>query len=370
MPGFLIGAEDQGSAQLRSNDFFKIHIKHIPTGKKLMFEGFVTQFSDTYTAQWNEEQVYGRMDPLATYQGTKRTITLGFDIPTDSKQMMAWNMAMIQQLIQFMYPVYDSGDLSTQNVLTAAPLLTLKWTNLISSVNNAGEELVGYINGPISYAPDVAEGGFISPAITQHALEEGQLHAGSEAKAEVKEIRNYFPKKISMNFNFTVLHTHLLGWSPTGETEEDDWGGMSAAGIAAAKEGGHGAPNTIKTTTYSFGGNFDVASRFPNIYHSPPPPAPKAEMSEEREQELQGQYSLAERTLSAADSLSDHDNLRANNMDVDRLLQEQERQRLGADASAYVDEILSDRGGREGGVETYVDPETGLTAVRFAGGDG
>jgi hypothetical protein len=237
-------------------------------------------------------------------------------------------MKRIQKLIQFMYPVYDSGDLSTQNVLSAAPLLTLKWTNLISSVNNEGQELVGYINGPISYAPDVAEGGFMSPAITQYALKEGQLHAGSKAQDQRKEIRNYFPKKISMNFNFTVLHTHLLGFSPTGETEEDDWGGMSAAGIVAAKEGGHGAPNTIKTTTYSFGGSNDVASRFPNVYQAfPNPHPPKAEMSEERRAELDQEYE---------DTYLDTPNRQAHEQ---RVAAAERRQAAAADSAARLQEI-------------------------------
>ena len=323
-----IGAASQRSNQLRNSEFFKIHIKHIPTGQAIKFEGFVTQFSDTYTAQWNEEQVYGRMDPLATYQGTKRNITLGFDIPADSKQMATWNMMMIQKLIQFMYPVYDSGDLSTQNVLTAAPLLTLKWTNLISSVNNEGQELVGYINGPISYAPDVADGGFMHSAITQHALEEGQLRAGSEAQAEEKNIRNYFPKKISMNFNFTVLHTHLFGLvAPRGETEEEDWGGMSAAGVAAAKEGGHGAPNTIKTTTYSFGGSTDIASRFPNVYQAPPPPPPMGP-PQQGEEQLQQDMADAAEDLRRADMITEPggDGLfpfDRTDLDVDQLLRKQ-----------------------------------------------
>jgi hypothetical protein len=236
----------QRSNQLRNSDFFKIHIKHIPTGQRISFEGFVTQFSDAYTAQWNEEQVYGRMDPLATYQGTKRNITLGFDIPADSKQMATHNMQMIQKLIQFMYPVYDSGDLSTQNVLSAAPLLTLKWTNLISSVNNEGQELVGYINGPISYAPDVADGGFMHSAVTTYE-KEGQV-------AKEVDIRNYFPKKISMSFNFTVLHTHLLGWAPSGEVDR-----------------GQSAEMQANTRSYVFASQ-EVNDRFPNIYKEYPIP--------------------------------------------------------------------------------------------------
>jgi hypothetical protein len=271
----LIGAASQRSNQLRNNEFFKIHVKHIPTGRRISFEGFVTQFSDTYTAQWNEEQVYGRMDPLSTYQGTKRNITLGFDIPADSKQMATMNMSKIQNLIQFMYPVYDSGDLSTQNVLAAAPLLTLKWTNLISSVNNEGQELVGYINGPISYAPDVSAGGFMDGAIAQHATKAGQSVNGEQVRIggeqeRIFAIRNYFPKKISMNFNFTVLHTHLLGWSPTGVV--DNWDGQPAAVVEHAKL--HNMPSRNQTTSYSFGGSTEVASRFPNIYNAPPAPAP------------------------------------------------------------------------------------------------
>ena len=299
----LIGAASQRSNQLRNNEFFKIHVKHIPTGRRISFEGFVTQFSDTYTAQWNEEQVYGRMDPLSTYQGTKRNITLGFDIPADSKQMATMNMSKIQNLIQFMYPVYDSGDLSTQNVLAAAPLLTLKWTNLISSVNNEGQELVGYINGPISYAPDVSDGGFMQGAVSQWAAAEGQivngeqLRIGSGGQETVIDIRNYFPKKISMNFNFTVLHTHLLGWAPAGTV--DNWDGVAEAVVAHAKL--HDMPSRNQTTTYSFGGSTqEVASRFPNIYHAPLPPAPP--VRQQGEEQLQQDRSDADLRLRIADA--------------------------------------------------------------------
>jgi len=305
----LIGAASQRSNQLRNNEFFKIHIKHIPTGQKVSFEGFVTQFSDTYTAQWNEEQVYGRMDPLATYQGTKRNITLGFDIPADSKTMATWNMEQIQKLIQFMYPAYDSADLSTQNVLTAAPLLTLKWTNLISSVNNEGQELVGYINGPISYAPEVAEGGFIHGEVIGY----GPVTYDSEGQAEkqkpIKAIRNYFPKKISMNFNFTVLHTHLLGWAPADVPPE----------VRAAL-----AQSAGRQTSYIFGGGTNktgehvTADRFPNVYTAPPPPAvpresqgvgPNGEIVEGGA--LDTAATEADNTLREAEALSPEDQARS-----------------------------------------------------------
>jgi hypothetical protein len=353
-----VGAASQGSNQLRNSEFFKIHIKHIPTDQRVSFEGFVTQFSDTYTAQWNEEQVYGRMDPLATYQGTKRNITLGFDIPADSKQMAIYNMQMIQKLIQFMYPVYESGDLTVQNVLQAAPLLTLKWTNLVSSVNNEGQELVGYINGPISYAPDVSDGGFMDSEVTRWSLDaQGRKFTGKqlESKPHTEAIKNYFPKRISMNFNFTVLHTHLVGWAPGKPIA--GWGDMSEDAIATAKKFG-GKPKTM-TATYVFG-NTEVNERFPNIYKAFPPPEPQS-LSPEREAELNAEYDEAQQTIANAEtSLQDREQAHFDLESSTRWTG------ASADVEAASREVLGDlsrRANAPTGVETFTT-ESGLVGVR------
>lgn len=223
---------------LRTNDFFKIHIEHLPTKEKIAFEGWVTNFSDNYTSQWQEEMVYGRMDPLATYQRTGRSISLGFDIPNDDKQHAIANMANVRQLIKFMYPLYAESAMAQQNTLQSGPLLGLKWTNLISSPNNNGEKLIGYINGGLAYSPEVAEGGFIL-----RGLDPG---LGVESQSSIA-IKNYFPKKLSLSFTFTVLHTHLVGWAPSGT------GGKS----------------------FTFGGSQGTDAAFPNAFIAPPPPDPE-----------------------------------------------------------------------------------------------
>ena len=225
---------------LRTNDFFKIHVEHLPTKEKIAFEGWVTSFSDSYTSQWQEEMVYGRMDPLATYQRTGRSISLGFDIPNDDKQHAIANMANVRQLIKFMYPLYASSAMAQQNTLQSGPLLGLKWTNLISSPNNSGEKLIGYINGGLAYSPEVAEGGFIL-----RGLDRG---LGVESQSSIA-VKNYFPKKLSLSFTFTVLHTHLVGWAPT-----------------AGSIGGR---------SFTFGGSQGTDEAFPNAFIAPPPPDPE-----------------------------------------------------------------------------------------------
>ena len=225
---------------LRKNPFFEIKIWHLPTEKEVVFDGWVTNFSDSYTSQWQEEMVYGRMDPLATYQRTGRSISLGFDIPNDSKSHAIANMAKVRQLIKFMYPLYAENAMAQQNTLQSGPLLGLKWTNLISSPNNSGEKLIGYINGGLAYSPEVTEGGFIMGAVTK------DLEKPFEVTPRTA-IKNYFPKKLSLSFTFTVLHTHLVGWAPSGT------GGKS----------------------FTFGGSQGTDEAFPNAFIGLPPPDPE-----------------------------------------------------------------------------------------------
>jgi len=227
---------DQASNGLLRGDALKIHITHIPTGRDVKFDGWVTSFSDGYTSQWNEEMVYGRMDPLATYQSTRRSISIAFDIPNDSKEHAIQNMANVRKLIQFMYPTYMGGGLSQQNVLKAGPILGLRWINLIAGHGPEGsnEKLIGYINGALNYAPDMGVGGFLA----------GELERGSNSD-KLGALKNYFPKYLSLSFSFSVLHTHLGGWARTSPT----------AG------------------TYIFGGNENIEAGFPNANVRPDPRA-------------------------------------------------------------------------------------------------
>jgi len=245
-------AQGPGGNPLRFSDRFKIHIEHLPTKNKVAFEGFVTSFSDNYTSQWNEQMVYGRMDPLSTFQSTRRTIEIGFDIPSDSKSHALENMYEVRRFIQFLYPTYNDSGLSQQNVLKAGPLLAIRWINLISSPNNDQEKLIGYINGGVSYSPTMDDGGFLAGRLSPETY-------GMAEDSRSKDVANYYPKMLSLSFSFTVLHTHLVGWAPDAE--------FAAAGV----------------TSFVFGGDQAIASAFPNAAISPPPPptSPGPENTEE-----------------------------------------------------------------------------------------
>ena len=174
---------------------FSIKIKHIPTGRQITFIGWVTSFSDSFTSTWNPVQVYGRMDPLSTFQGTQRKITMSFDVIAESQQESMRNDNKMNQLIQFLYPVYDKGTPTTlgttsrdESIIAAAPLLQLRYANLVQNNGNL-DGLIGYLDG-VDYAPTIENGQFFAPGIANQM----------------------YYQQLSISLSFTVLHTHLTGW--------------------------------------------------------------------------------------------------------------------------------------------------------------
>lgn len=205
---------------LLREDFFKIRFTHLATGNDVAFKGWVTEFSDQFSSNWNSETVYGRMDPLATFNGTQRQISLGFDVVSKSAAEAEANLIRVNQLIEFLYPVYEGGSRSNQNTLKAAPLIGLKWTNLIAGARE-GEKLVGYLDG-VTYAPSMDQGGFMGTpqeAGTEEPQFELDHQVGTQTfkkqliKRTLTSQKVYIPKTLSLSLSYTVIHTHLMGWA-------------------------------------------------------------------------------------------------------------------------------------------------------------
>jgi len=173
-----------------------INITHIPTKHSISLEGWVSQFSDQFQSTWSGTPVYGRMDDLYTFQRTGRKISIQFDVVASDRTEAAHNQHKLNRLAQFLYPVYTPEKTSegvhrgkNQRVMVSPPLLKMGWVNLME--NNAGEGgLVGFLNG-FSYTP---------------TIESGQFFNGPGPS-----ILNY--QHYSVQLEFTVLHTHLTGWS-------------------------------------------------------------------------------------------------------------------------------------------------------------
>ena len=213
---------------LATNDFFTIKFIHLPTATEVQFKGWVNEFADQFTSVWNDTPVYGRMDPMSTFQRTSRQISMGFSVVSDSRQEAVKNLANVNALIEFLYPVYQkSSGRGVQNTLKAGPLIGMQWTNLISDASS-GARLTGYLGG-LSYTPQMDQGGFVlkdQSSMTNVNTIEGSVDADPRSVAATDQTfmnttvidkRSYIPKRLDINLDYTVLHTHLTGWFKDGE---------------------------------------------------------------------------------------------------------------------------------------------------------
>ena len=162
-----------------------------PVGHKsggVKFNAFITSFSDNMTSNWNEEQVYGRQDPIGTFQSTTRKISLGFDLPAANLAEGKENLVAINSVKQLMYPSYSSNvkNNTTTNALSLSksPLFRLKFANLIQ--NGSEEGLLGWI-GSFSATP---------------VIDMGMFNTGGK----------FFPKVYNVSLDFTPQHEYDLGY--------------------------------------------------------------------------------------------------------------------------------------------------------------
>jgi len=164
-------------------------------GRIAEFKGMITSFSDSFNSSWNEEAVFARMDPIATFQRTSRKISLTFKVVSAGVYDAEHNLAQVQRLIRMMYPVWELFEKNPTP--QAAPLIDIKFSNLMRSTSGMSDWLSGYIGG----------------LNVVHEVDAGFLFAGKNQDLMI-------PKEITLSFDFTVLHDHLLGSDNWGEAEK------------------------------------------------------------------------------------------------------------------------------------------------------
>ena len=205
-----------------------LEIEHAATGKKVQFfQMKITGFSDTVTPSWSEEPVYGRMDPIATYQGTTRAIELSFDIGpfSDSDDRKKLALQKVSRLMQFQYPTYS--DTTSATAISRPPLLKVKFANYIRS--GANESLLCYMAG-MSYNPVDGMSAVTTPKVVD---DDGAT---------------ILPQRIAVSISLKVLHEAAPGWNDSDKNWAggDKWGPYdTAAGLGDADAGLQAIPTGI-----------------------------------------------------------------------------------------------------------------------------
>lgn len=180
----------------------QITITHVATGFEVSFPAYLDTFSDAYRSNWSETEVFGRMDTIPTYQNTERALALAWSVPASSFEEAQANLGKINQMISFLYPLYDQGH-GGATLINQSPLVRIKFGNLVRNLN--GDGLLGWLHG-LTFDPEMGNGVFTQT--TPHG-------------------ERYYPKSYRINCELTVLHENEFGysieeWSRTSTLQTND----------------------------------------------------------------------------------------------------------------------------------------------------
>ena len=173
-----------------------LSIFHLPSKLEINLKAFITTYNESFRSDWAQEPVFGRMDNIATFKNTTRTITVNVEIPAFSYKEAKENLGKCNRLAQFLYPGYKEADRA--NVISKPPLIRLALANLIRAVGG---------NSPS--ARDSGLLGFITSFTITPDFDNSNFYDQGAA--------TLYPKTLRVNFDYNPLHEHDLGWSAPGD---------------------------------------------------------------------------------------------------------------------------------------------------------
>ena len=182
--------------------------EHVATGTKVQFSSGLKNFSDNFSSNWNSETVYGRMDPIMTFQNTQRDMSIEFLVNQDTDTAKYYlpgdhgddvktgvnEVEAVQFLATLLYPTYgDDNSLSIKD----PPLLRIHFPDLIGKDRDNG----------------------LLVAVQSITYDRGTLYTPVTAPDANREILT--PKFINTTITFTPLHEFDLGWQKVARKDLD-----------------------------------------------------------------------------------------------------------------------------------------------------
>lgn len=208
---FSSGLGTDGSDIYANGNQLFIEFYHLPSDKSVAFKAFIKDWSDKFDSSYKSEEVYGRNDPIHTFQGTSREISLSWQVVAATAGEAQNNLARVSLLSQFLYPSYHMekftigqldadgnpvGDTQQLDVgtMTKAPLIKVRFANLILD-SKAG--VVESVN---------AKHGGLLCALT------GLTITADQEAGFIDAMGIATPKVLELSTNLKVIHQHSLGW--------------------------------------------------------------------------------------------------------------------------------------------------------------
>lgn len=168
----------RSSVQLVENsieaEYMPFYIHDLRTHEIISMPAFITDFSETFNANYNSIKGIGRQDPVRIYQDTERTVTFGFILAAFTEEDHAHLWYTINRFVAMCYPQYSSGKLRkiedsqgdvTQfiqpfsQIQAASPMVRLRLGDVFkSNYSKFGlARLFGINSSALTTGPDISE---------------------------------------------------------------------------------------------------------------------------------------------------------------------------------------------------------------------
>ena len=128
-------------------EYVPFYFHDVRTNEIISFHAFLSTLNETYTANYETSNGFGRVDPVRTYTNTERTLELTFTAVATSENDFDIMWAKINKLVTMVYPQWSQGRAVTlagsgdknkliqpfSQVMTASPMIRLRVGDLIRS---------------------------------------------------------------------------------------------------------------------------------------------------------------------------------------------------------------------------------------------
>lgn len=180
------------------------------SGNQIYFPAYLKKIDDVFTPEFTPIKVFGRTDPIPTYKGTTRKLSVSFDLPAFNEFDANEILRKLNILVKNLYPGYVEN--RGQQIINSPPLIRVKFANLINSPTNTFQGLLGYVDA-LNLSHNFTD---MSPFVYT-----------SEITALARDTDNdtssgyIFAKAYSLSLGFTALHEQVVGWDDkTGNFKE------------------------------------------------------------------------------------------------------------------------------------------------------
>ena len=179
----------------------------------VIFHAFMQAFNESFQSKFKRDEVYGRTDPIPSYQGTTRAITISFKLVADNALTAAKNMNSINKMVSFLYPTYDGA------IINKAQILGLKYMNM--GQEDAGSGWLYGTMGGFSINPDMEFGVFtLGDGIESKAFDalgvgdtpvpDSALNVANQLELGIGGATAIMPKVFTISCDFHPIHRKTL----------------------------------------------------------------------------------------------------------------------------------------------------------------